>query len=122
LYTLYDALKVRVSSSTFIDGNSPDVKAFRSRFMAKYGKLPNSDSFLGYDCAMYFGNQLFKYGKSFPGLLEREQESVLHTKFHFTPVYNAATTADDLGNNIMKLENQYVNILRYQTGVFKLEE
>jgi hypothetical protein len=122
LNSLYEATKVHISSSTFIDATSPDVKHFRSKFLSKYGKLPNSDAFLGYDCALYFGKMLMQYGSSFPEFLNREQQSVLHTKFYFNPVYRNMPVSDDLGSNISKNENGYVNILRFQGGGFKFAE
>ncbi len=122
LYSLYENLKVRVSSSTFIDGNNPDVRYFRNKFLSKYGKLPNSDAFLGYDCMLYVGKMIMQYGAKFPYFIEREQQSVLHTRFYFNPVYRTMTSGDDLGSNISKYENHYVNILRMQGGVFKLED
>jgi hypothetical protein len=122
LNTIYENLRVHVSSSTFIDGNAPEVRAFKSQFMAKYGKLPNSDSFLGYDCALYFGKMLVQYGQKFPYFLVNEPQSALHTKFQFAPIYNTMTTGDDLNNNIAKYENGYVNILKFQMGAFKLDD
>jgi ABC-type branched-subunit amino acid transport system substrate-binding protein len=119
---LYDALKVHISSSTYMDANAPDVRHFRSKFMSKYGKLPSSDSFLGFDCALYFGKMLLQYGNAFPEFLNREQQSVLHTRFYFNPVYRNVPVGDDVGGNISKSENGYVNILRYQGGNFRFAE
>ncbi len=119
---LYEALKVRVSSSTYIDNNSPDVKYFKNKFLSKYGKLPNSDAFLGYDCTLFIGKMMMKYGSKFPYFLDREQESVLHTRFYFNPVFRAVSSGDDANNNISKYENSYVNILRFQGNIFRLDE
>ena len=119
---LYEALKVRVSSSTYIDNNSPDVKYFKNKFLSKYGKLPNSDAFLGYDCTLFIGRMMMQYGSKFPYFLDREQQSVLHTRFYFNPVFRAVSTGDDANNNISKYENSYVNILRFQGNIFRLDE
>jgi hypothetical protein len=122
LNNLYEGLNVHISSSTFIDASAPEVRHFRSKFMSKYGKLPNSDSFLGYDCALYFGKMLLQYGSNFPEFLNREQQSVLHTKFYFNPVYRNVAVGDDVNDNISKNENGYVNILHFQGGGFKFAE
>lgn len=122
LNPLYEATKTHISSSTFIDAASPDVKHFRSKFLSKYGKLPNSDAFLGYDCALYFGKMLMQYGNSFPEFLNREQQSVLHTRFNFNPVYRNMAVSDDVTSNISKNENGYVNILRFIGGGFRFAE
>ena len=119
---LYEALKVHISSSTFIDGASPDVKYFRSKFMSRYGRLPNSDAFLGYDCALYFGRMLSQYGPKFPQYLNSDQQSVLHTRFYFNPVYRNVAAGDDVNSNIAKNENSYVNILKFQSGVFRFAD
>jgi predicted small lipoprotein YifL len=121
LLSIYESLKVRVSSSTFIEGGNPDVKSFRSRFMAKYGKLPNSDSFLGYDCMTYIGKMLRQYGTAFPQYLQNEPQQTLHTQFNFSPIYRAAVNDSDPNGNVAKYENRFVNMLRYQSGAFRLD-
>lgn len=119
---LYQSLNVRVSSSTFIDGGNENVRYFRSKFFNKYSKMPNSDSFLGYDCMLYVGKMLQQYGTSFPGYLQNEPENMLHTKFNFAPLYRSVVNDNDPQNNVSKYENQYVNILKYQGGAFRLDE
>ena len=120
LNTYYENLKVRVSSSTFIDNSLSDVQYFKTKFLRKFGKLPNSDAFLGYDCMLYVGKQTMQYGNKFPYFLNKEQQPVLHTKFYFNPVYRS--TPDDSGNNVSKYENSYVNILKFQNNIFRLDE
>lgn len=122
LVGLYQSLNVRVSSSTFIDGGSENVRYFRSKFFNKFNKMPNSDSFLGYDCMLYVGKMLMQYGTAFPQYLQNEQENVLHTKFNFSPIYRTMVNDNDPQNNISKFENKYVNILRYQGGSFRLDD
>lgn len=122
LYPIYESLKLRISSSTFIDGSNPDVKYFNAKFLRKYGKLPNSDAFLGYDCTFYVGKMLMQYGAKFPLYLDREQQSVLHTRFYFNPVFSANTSGNDTGDSVSKYENSYVNILRFQANNFRLDE
>jgi hypothetical protein len=117
----YEALKVRVSSSTFIEGNNPDVKYFRSKFMAKFGKIPNADSFLGYDCAMYVGKMLSQYGTAFPQYLQNEPQQTLHTRFNFEPIYRPLVNDSDPNGNVAKYENKYVNMLKYQSGAFRAD-
>jgi hypothetical protein len=117
----YEALKVRVSSSTFIEGNNPEVKYFRSKFMAKFGKIPNADSFLGYDCALYVGKMLRQYGTAFPQYLQNEPQQTLHTRFNFEPIYRPLVNDSDPNGNVAKYENKYVNMLRYQNGAFRMD-
>ena len=117
----YEGLKVKVSSSTFIEGANPDVKYFRAKFMAKYGKLPNSDSFLGYDCTLYVGKMLRQYGTAFPQYLQNEPQQTLHTQFNFSPIYRAIMNDSDPNGNVSKYENRFVNMLKYQGGAFRLD-
>ena len=121
LSSLYESLKVRVSSSTFIEGNNVEVKNFRTRFMAKYGKLPNSDAYLGYDCTVYVGRMLMQYGTAFPQYVPNEQQQMLHTRFNFEALYRPVMNDSDPNGNISKYENKYVNILRFQNGAFRLD-
>ena len=120
LNTLYSSLNVNISSSTFIDGNAPEVQYFRSKFLGKYKKLPNSDAFLGYDCMLYFGKLMAQYGKNFPQYINSEQQSMLHTKFYFNPVYRNVPVGEDPNANISKVENSYVNILKFEGGAFRM--
>jgi ABC-type branched-subunit amino acid transport system substrate-binding protein len=117
---MYESLKVHVSSSTYIDNNSGEIKYFRNKFMSKYGKLPNPDAVLGYDCTLYVGKMMIQYGSKFPYFLDREQQNVLHTKFQFNPVFRNVN--NDAGSNVAKYENGYVNILRFQGNNFRLDE
>lgn len=122
LSSLYQALDVRITSSTFIEGNNPNVNYFRSKFFSKFSKMPNSDSFLGYDCMLYVGKMLQQYGTAFPYYLQNQPEKVLHTNFNFSPIYRTVVNDNDPQGNISKYENQYVNILRYQSGSFRLDD
>lgn len=122
LNPLYENLKVRISSSTFIDSGNPEVKNFKNKFLAKYGKLPHSDAFLGYDCMLYTGKMVFQYGAKFPLFIDREQQPVLHTRFNFVPIFRATTTGNDTNDSVSKYENSYVNILRFQASAFRLDE
>jgi hypothetical protein len=120
LNSLYDALRVHVSSSTYMDNSSVDVRYFRNKFMSKFGKLPNPDAALGYDCMLYVGKMIMQYGSKFPYFLDREQQNMLHTKFQFTPIFKNVN--NDTGNNVAKYENNYVNILKFQANNFRLDE
>ena len=120
--SMYEGLRVRISSSTFIEGANPEVKNFRSKFTAKYGKMPNSDAFLGYDCMLYFGKLLMQYGTAFPQYLQNDQQAMLHTKFNFEPVLRTVVSDNDPTGNVSKYENRYVNMLKYQGGAFRLDE
>ena len=63
-----------------------------------------------------------RHGTAFPQYLQNEPESVLHTRFNFAPLYRTIVNDNDPQNNISKFENQYVNILKYENGSFRLDE
>jgi hypothetical protein len=122
LYPIYDALKVRITSSTYIDNNAPEVQSFRNRFMNRFKKLPNSDAYLGYDVTLYFGQMLALYGSNFPSSLAQVPQNTLHTRFTYNPIYAKSTTGSDLSTNIAKYENTHVNMLRFQGNGFIIEQ
>ncbi len=121
LYPAYANLSARISSSTYINANDMAARDFKSKYVARFKKAPSTDSFLGFDCVMYFGTELYRYGNKFSAYLQNEQRPVLHTQFKFEPVL-ARTSADgDIGDNAAKYENKYVNILKFNVNGFKLE-
>ena len=119
LNSLFTALNVHLSSSTFIDANNPDVRQFRNNYLSKFNKIPSTDSYLGYDCAMYFVNLMARYGTKISPFLAGEARSVLHTQFRFEPVAPKIINDNDFGDNTTKYENKHVNILKFQNGSFK---
>ncbi len=114
----FERLNVHISSSTYVDQDAPEVMDFKRKFVDRFGKLPNFDSYLGYDCTWYFANALKKYGTKFAFYLDRDPEKVLHTSFNFSPVFQGGT---DNFTAPVKYENKYVNILKYYNGKFRLD-
>ena len=122
LNSLFAATNVHLSSSTFIDANNPEVRHFRNMYLAKFNKIPSTDSYLGYDCVMYFVGLIARYGTKISPFLAGEARPVLHTQFRFEPVAPKVVNDNDFGDNTTKYENKYVNILKFQNGSFKLSD
>lgn len=122
LNNLFAALNVTLSSSTHIDANNPEVRHFRNKYLAKFNKIPSTDSYLGYDCAIYFVSLMARYGTKISPFLAGEARPVLHTQFRFEPVAPKIVNDNDFGDNTTKYENKHVNMLRFQNGSFKLAE
>ncbi len=122
LNSLFAATNVHLSSSTFIDANNPEVRHFRNKYLAKFNKIPSTDSYLGYDCVMYFVGLMARYGTKISPFLAGEARPVLHTQFRFEPVAPKVVNDNDFGDNTTKYENKYVNILKFQNGSFKLSD
>jgi hypothetical protein len=115
----FTRLQVRVSSSVYVNTDFDRVKEFRQRFFSKYGKFPNSDAFLGYDVVMASTQLLKKYGSNFSYYLDREQGwDLLHTRLNFARV-NRGGASNDNFRQVMKMENQFVHILRFNGYGFK---
>lgn len=57
-------LKTRVSTSYYIDYESPEVKRFLLEYRALFNSEPTQFSFQGYDLAKYFISMKAKYGSS----------------------------------------------------------
>ncbi|MFM2267101.1 MAG: hypothetical protein RL757_542 [Bacteroidota bacterium] len=121
LHELYTRLQVRVSSSVFVNVDAPQVKDFRQNFAARYGKFPTSDAFLGFDATLFFVDMMKKYGSNFAYYLPDEGErDLMHTKFKFERQVstNAGDNFADY-RNTMKIENRFVNILKFTGYGFK---
>lgn len=121
LYPAYANLNAHISSSTYINGSDISVRDFKSKYLARYKKSPSPDAYLGFDCLMFFGTELYRYGNKFSPNLQSEQRPVLHTQFKFEPVFARTSTDGYIGDNVAKYENKYVNILKFNVNGFKLE-
>lgn len=116
-YGHYEKLKVHVSSSSFTDLLSSEVRQFRQQFFDQYGTVPAPEAFLGYDATLYFGRMLHKYGTKFQYHIEKEQANGLHTRFDFERV----VTPGKEGQGTLELfENKYLNILKFEDYQFQL--
>ncbi len=117
-FDLYEDLSVHISSDTYLDAYDTDVAFFRNRFFDRYGVLPGSEAYLGYDIAAYFGRMLQQYGTKFQYMLEKEPQQALHTRFDFERVVEATTTGVE-NPPIQRFENKHVNILRFEDYRFQ---
>lgn len=112
-FDYFEKLNVHVSSSAFIDDFNPDIRRFKRQFYERYGTIPNSEAFVGYDVMRYFGRMLHEHGTRFQAQLPENSESLLHTTFDFQPVVPASATALERPV-VQRWENKFVNILKFQ--------
>lgn len=74
---------VHMSSTYFIDYDSPAVKSFVYAYRAVFRAEPNSYSFHGYDTMKYFANLLSTYGYEWPERITEYPWTGLQTGFKF---------------------------------------
>lgn len=119
-YTLLEKLNVRVSSTNFLDLQSPAVLDFRRKFYDQYGTIPAMEAYQGYDLVRYCGRMLQRYGPQFQQYVDSEltSESFLATRYEFEKIVEATTTgAENLP--VQRLENKGVFILQFKDFQFK---
>ena len=105
-------LNVHITSASYIDYTTQEVRDFQQKFYDATGTLPDSDGFNGYDVTQFAGKMLRQYGLSFPENLDRETFQGLHGSFRFSKIFiNGAV--DDGSNQADYLENTFVHILKF---------
>jgi Periplasmic binding protein len=118
-YEYYENLQLHVSSDMDINNDNEDIKRFKRNFYHKFGTLPKDEAYVGYDVMQYFARQLSKGGTQFQQKLDQNGEDLLHTRFAFEPKAAAGAKPEDY-SKIDRLENCYVNILRFKNYHFQL--
>ena len=118
----YERLKVHISSASFIDPGSSEIRFFRQDYYNKFGTVPSAEAFLGYDTVLYFGRMIEKHGANFQYFIDQEADQYLHTKFSFEPVVNPTTTGAENFSDIERFENKFVNVLKFERYRFQLSE
>ena len=118
-YDYYENLNLHISSESFLDPTSFEVKNFKQNFFNRYGALPTDDAFKGYDSMLYFGRQLKEKGSGFFHQLDQSYSNGLHTKYEINRVVNKVKPAGD--NNLNQFdqhENTFVHILEFKDFQF----
>lgn len=110
-------LNVHISSASYLNYDSPTIKAFEQAFYTATGTIPDEDGFNGYDVTMFTGRMLKKYGLSFPERLPREFFDGLRTDYRFGRV-NATGPLDTNSPVYDYLENTLVYILKFDSYGF----
>lgn len=82
-------LKTRVSTSYFIDYESPEVRHFLMEYRALYNTEPTQFSFQGYDLAYFFIKMKSTYGKKWMENIARMgNTAMMQTDFLFRELGN----------------------------------
>ena len=121
-YDYYEQLNVHISSASFVDASSEDVKKFKQLFFDKYGTVPSLEAYIGYDVMLYFGRMLAKHGTYFQDRLDSEDATYLQTKFDIVREVPLSAVMEEDYSKTNLFENKYVNILKFEDYYFQLDE
>ena len=119
-YTYFEKLDVHVSNSFFVQKDTEDTRAFRQSFYNRYGNRAEKAAYLGYDVMLYFGRQIHNRGTQFQQYLPENTSDMLHAKFMFEPVFDAAVgTGTDANAQVERYENRFVHLLEFENYQWK---
>ncbi len=108
----YRDLNVHITAASFLDYNTPEVKAFQQAFYESTGTVPDDDAFNGYDITLFTGRALRQYGLSFPERLADTHFTGLHGSFQFNKIFAPGHLDDGMGKYDY-WENGFVHVLKY---------
>lgn len=80
----YHQASLHISTSYFVDYESPAVDRFVKTYRALFQTEPSQFAFQGYDTARYFASTCARYGYAWTHMLGQNQVSLLHTDFQFS--------------------------------------
>jgi hypothetical protein len=104
----YQTLGITFAAPNFVSPNNGKRKAFISKYMQAYGKVPSNLSQLGYEMMLFFGNQLKTNGVYF-------QDGLNNAEFlrgHLSQGFKYQFSRD----------NQVVPFVKFEQGILRLIE
>ena len=104
----FQTLGVRFTAPNFVSLTDPARRAFVSRYLRAYGKVPSNLSQLGYEMMLFFGNQLKTNGVYFQDALNKSEVIPGHLFQGFRYQDNR--------------DNQMVPFVRFRDGILTLVE
>jgi ABC-type branched-subunit amino acid transport system substrate-binding protein len=105
-------LNTYISSATYINYDSQEVKDFMQLFYENTGTIPDEDAFNGYHVMRWTADMLEQYGLSFPTRLTNKTSIGLSNQFNFAKVAGQSA-ADGGDSNYDYLENKFLFILKF---------
>ena len=103
----YHDLSLHISTSYYVDYNSPEVIRFVRAYRALFKTEPSQFAFQGYDTALHFVTWVARYGNAWAFMLEHGRSKGLHTDFEFD--------ADESGNRQNKAVRRIIYRPDYTT-------
>lgn len=92
---LYFKLSVTFITSYHTDRTNVAVRAFDTRYVAKYGHLPSPYSYKGYDVTKMFAQALFATGESFDQRLRSVGSTPIESPYNFKQKVHSGTFYND---------------------------
>lgn len=119
-YEYFEKLRVRVTSSSFVDMQSEEVKAFRKMYFEEFGTVPDLSAYEGYGLFRFIGKMLKDYGKYFQYYMDVNPTTNLNTRLEFQSILEpGAGYQTDLLKAIARFENTYLNVLEFREYQFQ---
>lgn len=118
-YEWLERCRVRITSNAYVNAQSPEVLSFRQEFFYRFGILPSTEAFLGYDLTLYLGEQLQKVGLRFFETTAAIASPGLATQFDFQPVVAPSPYGAEFPGLIQRYENQFVHLLEFVNYQFR---
>jgi hypothetical protein len=104
----YQTLGITFAAPNFVASDNSKKKAFISKYMRAYGKVPTNLSQLGYEMMLLFGNQLKINGVYFQDGFSKAEVWPGHLSQGFKYQFSR--------------DNHFVPFVRFEEGVLKLVE
>ena len=104
-YTVWERLHIHVISPYYVNESEGEPLRFRINYRNKFQGEPSEFSYRGFDQMMFFGTALMTFGKEFPTYIRGRSFPYMHSHFYFKNAGKA-------------LENEYINILRFENYRF----
>ena len=117
-YEYYKNLNLHLTSDFYVNEAFPAVKSFQRTFYSQYGDHPNDEAYKGYDLMRYFATALRQYGTGFYKSLDQLNMNLMHTRIAFENVVSEENQQLERFDIIERIENRYVNILRFEDYEF----
>ena len=119
-FDAFEPLHVHIPQPTYIDQDSPRVKAFQRAFYSRYNAAPDDEAYKGFDITLYTGRMLYKYGTKFNEVVDQVPYQGVETNFQFqkekTAPNNEKIDAFD------RFANKFITILKFENGYFQRAE
>lgn len=112
-FDFYNALKMKVVMSDFVDLDQGKIREFRRAYLDMYGEIPSEDAVKGYDLMLYLGRHIWKYGRNFQYYLENEATSYLQSVYD---IRKARSEDSPVTNDPLKFdyfENKHLDIIEF---------
>lgn len=120
-YDFFEKLRVRISSSSFVNLQDEEVKAFRRLYYEEFGSPPDLSAYEGFGLFRFIGKMLNEYGKYFQYYMDVNPMTTLTTRYEFQSILEPGQGYQaDLMKAVSRFENTFLNILEFREYQFQV--